>query len=117
VAPTGYSEMVLKSAATEKEIAKQMPFHPNYIRIPVTDHCMPSSEALNRFVESCVSLNPGDWVHCHCHSACRTIGSSESRLLRSLRSMAGSETTGRRTVEWSYRQIQNCTSTPSRIAV
>ena len=28
---------------------------------------MPSSDALNRFVKLCVSLNPGDWVHCHCH--------------------------------------------------
>src|SRR4030095_6697423 len=69
VTPTGYSELVVKSAATEKDVAGQMPFspRPNYIRIPVTDHCMPGVDELNRFIKLCVSLNPGDWVHCHCH--------------------------------------------------
>ena len=69
VTPTAYSELEVKSAATEKDVAAKMPFspRPNYIRIPVTDHCMPSTDALNRFVELCVSLKPGDWVHCHCH--------------------------------------------------
>ena len=67
VTPTGYKELTMKSAATEAEVAGQFPFRPNYIRIPVTDHCMPSEDALNRFVRLCVSLNAGDWVHCHCH--------------------------------------------------
>lgn len=69
VAPTGYSELVVKSSGAEKDVAAQMPasFRPNYIRIPATDHCMPSEDALNRFVKLCVSLKPGDWVHCHCH--------------------------------------------------
>jgi hypothetical protein len=69
VAPTGYNELLVASAATEKEVAGAMPFspRPNYIRIPVTDHCAPSEDAFNRFVELCVSLKPNDWVHCHCH--------------------------------------------------
>ena len=69
VTPTGYSDLVVKSAATEEDVAAQLPssFRPKYIRIPVTDHCMPSSDALNRFIKLCVSLNSGDWVHCHCH--------------------------------------------------
>ena len=69
VTPTAYSELVVTLAATEKDVAAQMhsSFRPNYIRIPVTDHCMPSEDALNRFVKLCVSLKPDDWVHCHCH--------------------------------------------------
>jgi hypothetical protein len=69
VTPTGYSELVVESAATEEDVAAQMPssYRPDYIRIPVTDHCMPNREALNRFIKLCVSLKPGDWVHCHCH--------------------------------------------------
>ena len=69
VTPTGYSELVVQSAATEEGVAAQMPlaFRPNYVRIPVTDHCMPGNDALKRFVKLCVNLNPGDWVHCHCH--------------------------------------------------
>jgi hypothetical protein len=69
VTPTGYSEVAVKSALTEEGVASTLPaaFRPTYIRIPVTDHCRPSEEALNRFVDLCKSLNPGDWVHCHCH--------------------------------------------------
>ena len=69
VAPTGYRELFVESAATEEEVAAQMSpsFRPNYIRIPVTDHCMPSTDALNRFVKLCHSLKPDEWVHCHCH--------------------------------------------------
>ena len=43
VTPTGYKELTMKSAATEAEVAGQFPFRPNYIRIPVTDHCMPTT--------------------------------------------------------------------------
>jgi hypothetical protein len=69
VTPTGYSEVAVKLALTEEGVALSLPaaFRPKYIRIPVTDHCMPSEEALNRFVNLCKSLKPSDWVHCHCH--------------------------------------------------
>ena len=67
VTPTGYREVDVKSAATEEDVAATFSFHPQYIRIPVTDHCRPSEEAVNRFVGLCKSLNSGDWVHCHCH--------------------------------------------------
>jgi hypothetical protein len=67
VTPTGYSELVVKSGATEESVAAQFPFRPEYIRLPVTDHCMPSEDALNGFVALCVRLNPDDWVNCHCH--------------------------------------------------
>lgn len=67
VTPTGYSGLVVKAAATEEDVAAQMAFRPNYIRIPVTDHCVPSSDAFNRFIQLCLSLDTDDWVHCHCH--------------------------------------------------
>lgn len=67
VTPTGYSELVVGSGATEETVAAKFPFRPKYIRLPVTDHCMPSEDAFNGFVELCVRLNPDDWVHCHCH--------------------------------------------------
>ena len=67
VTPTGYSEVIVKEAATEEDAAGQMPFRTHYTRIPVTDHCVPDTDALNRFVELCLSLTSGDWVHCHCH--------------------------------------------------
>jgi hypothetical protein len=67
VTPTGYREVDVKSAATEEDVAATFSFRPQYIRIPVTDHCMPSEDALNRFVNLCKNLNSKDWVHCHCH--------------------------------------------------
>lgn len=67
VTPTGYIELSVKSAATEEDVAAQFPFRPKYIRFPVTDHCMPSEDALNGFVELCVKLKRDDWLHCHCH--------------------------------------------------
>ena len=69
VAPTGYRELFVESAATEEQVAAQMSpsFRPTYMRIPVTDHCMPSTEALNRFVKFCYGLTSDEWVHCHCH--------------------------------------------------
>jgi len=67
VTPTGYSELVVKSAATEENVAAQFPFSTKYVRIPVTDHCMPSEDALNTFTNLCLGLKSGDWVHCHCH--------------------------------------------------
>jgi len=69
VTPTGYSEVAVKLALTEEGVASKLPatFRPRYIRIPVTDHCRPSEEAVNRFVDLCKGLKPGDWVHCHCH--------------------------------------------------
>jgi hypothetical protein len=69
VAPTGYRELFVESTATEEQVAAQMSpsFRPNYMRIPVTDHCMPSTEALKRFVNFCYGLNSDEWVHCHCH--------------------------------------------------
>ena len=67
VTPTGYSEVTVKLALREKDVAAQLPFQPKYIRIPVTDHCRPSEEAVNRFVDLCKELNAADWVHCHCH--------------------------------------------------
>ena len=42
-----------------------------YVRIPVTDHCMPNPYAQERFVTLCRYLyrQPDDqtWVHFHCH--------------------------------------------------
>lgn len=69
VTPTGYSDVAVKLALTEEGLALKLPttFRPKYTRIPVTDHCMPSPEAVNRFVDLCHGLKPNDWVHCHCH--------------------------------------------------
>jgi len=67
VTPIAFSEVAVKLALTEEGVASTLTVRPKYIRIPVTDHCRPSEEALNRFVDLCKSLNDGDWLHCHCH--------------------------------------------------
>ena len=73
VIPTGYSKLTVTSADTEAGIAGQiqLPCPVTYVRIPVTDHCMPNRYAQDRFVTLCRYLyrQPYDqtWVHYHCH--------------------------------------------------
>jgi hypothetical protein len=63
------TEVTVKSAATEATIATQiqLPCRVTYVRIPVIDHCWPSEDAANRFIELCRKIGPADWVHFHCH--------------------------------------------------
>ena len=69
VTPTGCTTVTINSSATEAMVAQQMqlPRQLTYHRMPVTDHCMPSEAALNRFIRFACSINLGDWVHFHCH--------------------------------------------------
>jgi hypothetical protein len=73
VMPTGYSEVSVKSASTEFDVAQNMKLACPliYFRIPVTDHCMPDRVAEEKFVELSRYLYrqpPSSiWVHFHCH--------------------------------------------------
>lgn len=79
IIPTGYSEMEVKSALSEEEvvqhIAATLPHSVGhdripvvYERIPVTDHCMPTPDAVNTFLDLILSLKPEQtWIHFHCH--------------------------------------------------
>lgn len=67
VTPTGYNEVVVASGVTEETVAANFPFPTKYIRLPVTDHCMPSQFAFDGFIQLCRTLRPNDWVHFHCH--------------------------------------------------
>lgn len=39
-----------------------------YIRIPVTDHHLPTATEVNRFVRFATALPRGEWLHFHCHA-------------------------------------------------
>ncbi len=37
-----------------------------YIRIPVTDHCKPNDETVDRFIKLIQQIPSGTWIHFHC---------------------------------------------------
>lgn len=70
IIPTGYSDVAVTLAASEEQILNKMNLScpVEYVRIPVTDHCMPNPEAWRKFIALCSKLIPlRDWVHFHCH--------------------------------------------------
>ncbi len=73
IVPTGYSEVTVTSAESEEDILKKMPLPRavKYVRIPVTDHCKPTSAAVRQFVLLLNEIRalPAEqvWVHFHCH--------------------------------------------------
>lgn len=72
--PTGYFQLTVGSATAEAELASKMVSScpVRYVRIPVTDHCMPTLDAVKSFIDFCRRLyhQPEDqkWVHFHCHA-------------------------------------------------
>jgi len=74
IIPTGYSNVDVHLARSEeaaiKEIAAKTPLGCEviYKRIPVSDHCPPTLDAANDFLNLCRSRRPEDiWMHFHCH--------------------------------------------------
>jgi hypothetical protein len=67
--PTGYDEVPVELAGTEEELMKEISAKElSYQRIPVTDHCRPTHEAVQAFITLCKKVNPSDdWLHFHCH--------------------------------------------------
>jgi hypothetical protein len=39
----------------------------SYLRLPVTDHCAPESDAVSVFLEMLGNVDAATWVHFHCH--------------------------------------------------
>jgi Inositol hexakisphosphate len=73
VAPMSYTELKVGKAATEEKVAEwlagELGVPVTYRRIPVTDHCAPSTRALAelRRLWREASEQQGSWVHFHCH--------------------------------------------------
>lgn len=72
VLPVGYEALYVGSARTEAEVAEILgevfkPTKVEYIRIPVTDHCAPSRDALRDLIDIERRAWPNDWAHFHCH--------------------------------------------------
>ncbi len=72
VLPVSYDDVPVKTPQTERQAFDQTSIDGctvNYVRITVTDHCGPSSEALDEFCAAVpVSTDPAKtWVHFHCH--------------------------------------------------
>lgn len=68
--PTGSRTVPVPTARTEHEAFDNLPlgkFTVKYVRIPVTDHCAPSSAAINVFRALAGEVTSNDWVHFHCH--------------------------------------------------
>lgn len=49
---------------TEEELAKREDL--NYFRLPITDHCPPTDQQVDRFLLFYRQLNSESWVHYHC---------------------------------------------------
>jgi hypothetical protein len=68
--PTGYRMAPVETARTEKQAFDNRPignFSVRYVRIPVTDHCAPSEDALGKLRTLANGVTVNDWVHFHCH--------------------------------------------------
>ena len=71
--PTGYAEVVVDRAYTEREmVAHRLELEDTtveYVRIPVTDHCAPSDAAIDVLcgLREAARTDPTSWVHFHCH--------------------------------------------------
>jgi hypothetical protein len=55
----------VKDATTEMGLAHQLGI--DYIRIPVSDHCRPTDDMVDRFVMFVHGLPAKAWLHFHCH--------------------------------------------------
>jgi predicted protein tyrosine phosphatase len=55
----------VKDATTEMGLAHQLGI--DYIRIPVSDHCRPTDDMVDRFVTFVHGLPANAWLHFHCH--------------------------------------------------
>lgn len=53
-----------KEAYSEEELATSCQV--NYLRLPVTDHCRPSDEVVDQFVNFVKSAPDDEWLHFHC---------------------------------------------------
>lgn len=72
VLPVSFTRMLVGSVRTEKEVAAILsdvfkPIAVEYVRIPVTDHCAPSEQALGSLVSVFATASQNSWVHFHCH--------------------------------------------------
>ena len=54
-----------EGVATERDLAQQRGVA--YFRIPVTDHCRPTDDMVDRFVIFVKELRSNAWPHFHCH--------------------------------------------------
>jgi protein tyrosine phosphatase (PTP) superfamily phosphohydrolase (DUF442 family) len=55
----------VSEATTEAGLAQQAGV--GYFRIPVTDHCRPTDDMVDRFVAFVKGLKADAWLHFHCH--------------------------------------------------
>jgi protein-tyrosine phosphatase len=55
----------VRDATTEMGLAHQLGI--DYIRIPVSDHCRPTDDMVDRFVTFVRGLEANAWLHFHCH--------------------------------------------------
>ena len=55
----------VQDATTEMGLAHQLGV--DYIRIPVSDHCRPTDDMVDRFVTFIRGLEANAWLHFHCH--------------------------------------------------
>jgi len=71
VLPLSHHSVKVTKAQTERQAFDGREFDGctfHYVRIPVTDHCGPSEEALAKLATLPVSTDPTqNWVHFHCH--------------------------------------------------
>lgn len=59
-------EWIVERVQTEKEFICSLGFP--YVRIPVQDHCRPTDQVVDQFVQLIVSLPPETWIHFHCRA-------------------------------------------------
>lgn len=71
VLPISYTDVPVYSARDESRaldsVAQTFEIMIGYARIPVTDHCAPSAEAIATLKDFFTRVENDDWVHFHCH--------------------------------------------------
>ena len=70
--PKDLVEMPVKSWGIERTLTESEGLH--YLRLACPDHCWPTSEVIDAFIDFAKDLEPGAWLHFHCQAGLGRTG-------------------------------------------
>jgi protein-tyrosine phosphatase len=101
----------VQDATTEMGLAHQLGI--DYIRIPVSDHCRPTDDMVDRFVTFVRGLEANAWLHFHCHGGDgrTTTFMTLYDMIRNAGNLALEDITGRQSLIGEYDLFKGSSET------